>query len=572
MNKNKFALQILVLLFIVISFIACDKDFSALESDIISSDVATNFDVLQMSETNPEFTDIITYTDVLEPVQTNGLNLNSIGIYDDVAYGRTTNSFVSQLTTSTFTSDFGEQVKIDSVVLYLPYFSSIEDIDDDENITYEIDSVFGREPFRLSLFESNYFIRDFDPDAEFDEIQPYFSNMSASTSEMISETSLEGVELTFVDYNEDTGNFDPIDNTIEISEDGYILTSVEENEDGEEEVTSRRQFPGIRVLLDTTFWHNKIISKAGDPVLEGQNAFSEYFRGLYFKAEPINDDGSFIIFNTAGPAGQTSNITIYYTRLIANSDEEDATEQATYTLNFGPNNINFITNEFTTVINDGDNVNGDARLFLKGGEGAVAKFKLFNGTDLDDDDDTMNTFEAWKSDFVETDSEGKFVRAKRIINEANLVFYVDQNLVDGDEPDRLYLYDVDNKQPLDDYFLDISNSGLPSLSKTTHLGPLERVDDEPDGDGIRYKFRITEHINNLLLRDSTNVELGLAVSLNVNMEEIVLQRQVQTEDNSEFTVPVSSVFSPRGTVLHGNNTEDPTKKVYLEIYYTEPNN
>ena len=569
MNKNKFALQLGVLCFLVTSFIACDKDFSTLESDIITSDVATNFDVLRMSETNPEFTDIITYTDVIEPVQTNGLGLNSIGIYDDVAYGRTTTSFVSQLTTSSFISDFGEQVKIDSVVLYLPYFSSIEDIDDDENITYEIDSVFGREPFRLSLYESNYFIRDFDPDAEFDEIQPYFSNMSASTSEMISEASLEGVELTFVDYNEDTGEFDPIDNTIEISEEGYVLTASEENEDGEEEVTSRNQFPGIRVLLDTTFWHNKIISKAGDPVLEGQNTFSEYFRGLYFKAEPINDDGSFIILNTAG---QTSNITIYYTRLIANSDEEGATEQATYTLNFGPNRINFINNEFTTVITDGDDVNGDARLFLKGGEGSIAKFKLFNGTDLDDDDDTMNTFEAWKSDFVETDSEGNFVRAKRIVNEANLVFYVDQNLVDGDEPDRLYLYDVDNKQPLDDYFIDISNSGLPSLSKSTHLGPLQRVDDEPDGDGIKYKFTITEHINNLLLRDSTNVELGLSVSLNVNLEDLVTQRQVQTGDNSDFTVPVSSVISPRGTVLHGSNTEDSAKKVYLEIYYTEPNN
>jgi len=569
MNKNKFALQLGVLCFLVTSFIACDKDFSTLESDIITSDVATNFDVLRMSETNPEFTDIITYTDVIEPVQTNGLGLNSIGIYDDVAYGRTTTSFVSQLTTSSFISDFGEQVKIDSVVLYLPYFSSIEDIDDDENITYEIDSVFGREPFRLSLFESNYFIRDFDPDAEFDEIQPYFSNMSASTSEIISEASLEGVELTFVDYNEDTGEFDPIDNTIEISEEGYVLTASEENEDGEEEVTSRNQFPGIRVLLDTTFWHNKIISKAGDPVLEGQNTFSEYFRGLYFKAEPINDDGSFIILNTAG---QTSNITIYYTRLIANSDEEGATEQATYTLNFGPNRINFINNEFTTVINDGDDVNGDARLFLKGGEGSIAKFKLFNGTDLDDDDDSMNTFEAWKSDFVETDSEGNFVRAKRIVNEANLVFYVDQNLVDGDEPDRLFLYDVDNKQPLDDYFIDISNSGLPSLSKSTHLGPLQRVDDEPDGDGIKYKFTITEHINNLLLRDSTNVELGLAVSLNVNLEDLVTQRQVQTGDNSDFTVPVSSVISPRGTVLHGSNTEDSAKKVYLEIYYNEPNN
>lgn len=570
MKKNKIALQFLVFSLILTSFIACDKDFSTLESDIINSDVATNFDVLQLSETNPEFTDVITYTDVLEPVQTNGLGLNTIGIYDDVAYGRTTTSFVSQLTASTFTSDFGEQVQIDSVVLYLPYFSSIEEIDDDENITYEIDSVFGREPIRLSVFESNYFIRDFDPEAEFDAIQPYFSNMSASTSEFISQAALEGNELTFVDYNEDSGEFDPIDNIINISEEGFILTASEENEDGEEEVTSRRQFPGIRVLLDTTFWHNKIISKAGDPVLEGQNTFSEYFRGLYFKAEPVDGDGSFIILNTAG---QTSNITIYYTSLTAStSDDEDATEQSTYTLNFGPNRINFIDNEFTTVINDGDAVNGDSRLFLKGGEGSVAKVKLFNGTDLDDDDDTMNLFEAWKSDFVETDSEGKFVRAKRLVNEANLVFYVDQDLIDGDEPERLYLYDVDNKQPLDDYFLDFSNSSIPSLSRSTHLGPLQRVDDEPDGDGVKYKFRITEHINNLLLRDSTNVELGLAVSLNVNLEDLVTQRQVQTGDDSEFTVPVSSIVSPRGTVLHGNNTEDQTKKVYLEIFYTDPNN
>lgn len=570
MKKNKIALQFLVFALILTSFIACDKDFSTLESDIITSDVATNFDVLQLSETNPEFTDVITYTDVLEPVQTNGLGLNTIGIYDDVAYGRTTTSFVSQLTASTFTSDFGEQVQIDSVVLYLPYFSSIEEIDDDENITYEIDSVFGREPIRLSVFESNYFIRDFDPEAEFDAIQPYFSNMSASTSELISQAALEANELSFVDYNEETGEFDPINNIINISEEGFILTASEENEDGEEEVTSRRQFPGIRVLLDTTFWHNKIISKAGDPVLEGQNTFSEYFRGLYFKAEPVDGDGSFIILNTAG---QTSNITIYYTSLTAStSDDEDATEQSTYTLNFGPNRINFIDNEFTTVINDGDAVNGDSRLFLKGGEGSVAKIKLFNGTDLDDDDDTMNLFEAWKSDFVETDSEGKFVRAKRLVNEANLVFYVDQDLIDGDEPERLYLYDVDNKQPLDDYFLDFSNSSIPSLSRSTHLGPLQRVDDEPDGDGVKYKFRITEHINNLLLRDSTNVELGLAVSLNVNLEDLVTQRQVQTGDDSEFTVPVSSIVSPRGTVLHGNNTEDQTKKVYLEIFYTDPNN
>ena len=91
--------------------------------------------------------------------------------------------------------------------------------------------------------------------------------------------------------------------------------------------------------------------------------------------------------------------------------------------------------------------------------------------------------------------------------------------------------------------------------------------DESTGEGIKYKFRITEHINNLLINDSTNVELGISVSLNVNLEELV-QQQVQTNDGSELTVPISSVLSPRGTVLHGNNTSDESKRVYLEIYYT----
>ncbi|MCB0400041.1 MAG: DUF4270 family protein, partial [Winogradskyella sp.] len=84
----------------------------------------------------------------------------------------------------------------------------------------------------------------------------------------------------------------------------------------------------------------------------------------------------------------------------------------------------------------------------------------------------------------------------------------------------------------------------------------------------KYKFRITEHINNLLLNDSTNVELGLAVSLNVNLEEQFIQNQTLTADNPNLSVPISSVLSPKGTVLHGNNTSDLSKRVYLEIYYT----
>ena len=568
MKNNKFALQIIAFGLIILSFIACDKDFATLESDIINDVNATNFDILS------EQYDIITYTQAIGPVQTNGLGLNTLGVYDD-SYGRTTSSFVTQVTTSAFDPDFGDEVAIDSVVLKIPYFSVATEIDEDGNITYELDSVIGRDPIKLSLFESNYFIRDFDPNAEFNESQAYFSNKSASTTETISDAALEGEELTFVDYDVD-GNMIPVGNTIEISEEGYILTEPDnEDDDDTDPQVLLRDSPGIRIKLDTTFWRNKIIDKEGESVLSSQNNFAEYFRGLYFKAVPVNDDGSFFILNVGA---QTSNITIYYTRLTAStSDDAGETEQATYQLSFGPNRINFMDNDFTAPINDGDAVTGDSRIYLKGGEGSLARINLFNGDDVDEDPE-MNAFEIFKNTFVETDEEGNFVKAKRLINEANLVFYVDSDAIqtpdilqDG-EPNRIYLYDIENKTPLFDYYADVGNASLPSFSKYNHLGPLQRVDDEPNGNGIKYKLRITEHLNNLILSDSTNVELGLAVSININLEESFAQRKVQTDDNSDFTTPISSIITPRGTVLHGNNTEDESKKVYLEIYYTEPNN
>lgn len=561
MKNHKLAFQIITVLAITLSFIACDKDFATIDSAIINEDNATNFDI-----TSQQY-DIITYNKALQPVQTNNLPLNAIGVYDDI-YGRTTASFLTQLTLPNFDPDFGEGVALDSIVLTMPYFSRVSEIDEDGNIVYETDSVLGDVPIKLSLFESNYFLRDFVPDGDFDETQAYFSNKSASTSENFS-GALEGTPINILP-NPTSANSVSLDTNgnIIVNDNGYTLTR--QNDEGETEVVSR-QAPGIRVKLDQTYWQQKIIDQEGNSVLSSQNNFSEYLRGIYFKAEPVNDDGSYIILNTAV---QNSNITIYYTRLTpSDTDDAAATEQAEVTLSFGPNRVNFLDNDFTLPLNDGDSDTGDSRLYLKGGEGAIAKIKLFNGDDIDDGGDT--TFDDWKNEFVEVDADGKFVKSKRLVNEANLVFYVDQDIVQDNEPERIYVYDIDNKTPLVDYFFDVTNNSLPSFSKTNHLGPLQRVDDEPNGDGIKYKLRITEHVNNLLLKDSTNVELGLSLSVNINIENQAIggpQRQVQDDDDTDFTVPVSSIITPRGTVLHGNNTEDQSKKVYLEIYYTEPNN
>ena len=581
MKKNKFALNIVITFLFVGSFIACDNDFNTLDSDVLNSDVATNFNIKKLSDTIPEFTDVITYSQVLGPVQTNNsLGLSTLGIYDDV-YGRVTSSFVTQVSLSAYSPTFlgdANELEIDSVVLTLPYFSTITDIDEDNNITYDVDSIFPDSdtynPIRLSVYENNYFIRDFDPSANFNEAQNYFSNKTASSSEAI--TPLEGTELTFVEYNSETDEFDEISNIIEISNQGYILNA--ESEDGEEDNSVTTYVPpGIRLLLEPNYWQNKIISQEGQAVLSNENNFSEYFRGLYFKAEAVNNDGSYLILNTNS---SNSNVTIYYTSTTVTQDEngEDVVseQQQSFVLSFNGNKINFFDNEFNITIPDSDPNTGDERIYLKGGEGSIAKIKLFNGDDINDGDNT--TFDDWKNFFVETDADGNFEGIKRIVNEANLVFHVDQDFLNQSnsydpetEPDRLYIYDLNNETPLTDYYLDPTISTIPYFSKFNHLGPLQREDDESNENGIKYKFRITEHINNLLLNDSTNVELGLAISLNVNLEELI-QQEVQTDDDSGLKTPISSVLSPKGTILHGNNTGDESKRVYLEIYYTEPNN
>lgn len=579
MKKNKIALNIFTLALIIISFVACDSDFTNLESDVLNSGVATNFNIKKISETNPEFSEVITYSQALGPVQSNnGPGLSTLGVYDD-SYGRVESSFVAQLTLSSYAPDFGEVTQVDSVVLNLPFFSAISEIDQDGNITYVTDSVFGNQPIKLSMYRSNYFIRDFDPNSDFNESQPYFSNRRASENELISDAALESEAIPILPNPDPQNNkhvtLDASGN-VTFSNEGFILTSTE-GEGENEETTTLRQIPGIRLKLDPQFWEESILNQQTDnpTVLSNQNNFLEYFRGIYFKSETVNNNGAYYILSTSSTA---ASITIYYKRISeSTTDDEDTTEQASFAMRFGGNRINFLNPTYNFTIPEGDPTNGDSRLYLKGGEGSIAKIKLFSGDDLYDGDDL--TFDNWKNFFVDTDENGNFESIKRIVNEANLVFYVDNDFLNStgtydpeNEPHRLYVYDIENKRPLRDFSNEFSNNSLPSISRINHLGALQRVDDDPNEKGVKYKFRITEHINNLLLNDSTNVELGLAVSLNINLEEQFIQNQTLTADNPNLSVPISSVLSPKGTVLHGNNTNDSSKKVYLEIFYTEPNN
>ena len=162
-----------VFLLFLASFIACDKDFSVIESDVLGIDNANFFTDSLLD------TPISAYNKKLEALQINNLPSNLLGVFDDPDYGRTTASIVTQLTPTTFDEDFGTNPVIDSVVISIPYFSTITGIDasNSDKSTYSLDSLYGNKnaSIKLTIYQNNYFLRDFDPSGEINSIQNYFS-------------------------------------------------------------------------------------------------------------------------------------------------------------------------------------------------------------------------------------------------------------------------------------------------------------------------------------------------------------------------------------------------------------
>ena len=158
-----------------------------------------------------------------------------------------------------------------------------------------------------------------------------------------------------------------------------------------------------------------------------------------------------------------------------------------------------------------------------------------------------------------------------LINEANLTFYVDRETVDLNggliEPFRIYLYDLDSNLPIVDYYIDDSQGPRSSERKINHGGILE-VDS--DLRGIKYKIRISEHVKNIVRKDSINKRLGLVLSSDITN---IFSTELKEGSGLE-SVPQSSVVNPLGVVLHGPEPDQSNyeKRLKLELFYSEIKN
>lgn len=509
-------LKITALAAVIFSFTGCENDFESIGGNVIG-DPNFNSDLY----TDVELTAV---TNDLSSVQTNNLPVNLLGVYNDPLFGSQTASILTQVRLLTADPSFGNEPVLDSVVLNIPYFSSLQEAGEEAVPQYELDSVYGNSPIRLSVIESDFFLNQFDPETDFEQSQKYYSDMQPQiennlTSNVLFETS------------------DFVPSAAEVIE-------FEQNDEGERDTI--RSAPRLRLKLSTDFFQEKIINQEGGAELSSDNNFKNYFRGIFLKAEEVGVNGNLSLLDLSH---NEAGITLYYTAKEQDSESEETVDvQNSYRLGFGPGRVNTFLQDSTQFQDD--------KLYLKGGEGSMAVIELFSGPDADNDG---------------VSDELEFLRESNwLINEANLVFHVDRDAMAGlEEPERIYLYDLENNTILADYVLDSPGSinAMNSNSNLNHLMPLTRDD---DGRGISYKIRLTRHINNILNNDVDNVRLGLTVTQNVNLISNSAVRE--SEGPEADRVPAGSVITPRGTVLYGPDAENEEKRLKLRIYYTEPKN
>tara|TARA_X000001036_G_scaffold328035_1_gene306594 strand:+ start:99 stop:1742 length:1644 start_codon:yes stop_codon:yes gene_type:complete len=546
MINSNFVRLLLLLLFLV----SCEKDFASFDSQVINSENAINF------STNSVEYSLTNRSEKINPVQTNNLPSFLIGSYNHPHYGISSSSFVGQMVPDEYNHDFGDNVVLDSVVLTMPFYSRGVDTSEDGDITYEIDSVYGNSPVKISVFKNNFFLRTFDPFSDFDTSQKYFSNGSLSNNEIIDESQLEGELLYEIE------DFTPSAEQINLTE---IDTSGNP-------FVAKRLAPALRFKLNNpndNFWENNFFENEENPELSNEPNFKDFFRGLYIKVENIGSDGTMMLLNLAS---SNSKLTIHYTSdntTIGDSDtgsvDEIETNQHEYVMNFSGNLVNIFNNETLINVSAMEQINGNENIYLRGGEGIISSLDLFSGTTVNDSGEEVSEFEHFKDFFYDDISEEPI----RIINEAYIEFFVNQNFSNDDEPDRIYVYNYEQNSALIDYFLDQSISSTTLNAKINHLVPLIR-DSLSDDRGIKYKIRITEHLNNLILRDSSNAKLALGV-----ISDIASVQNFKILDDDSGSVESKNlaagiILSPKGTILHGNLSTEIEKRPKIKVYFTEP--
>jgi len=151
------------------------------------------------------------------------------------------------------------------------------------------------------------------------------------------------------------------------------------------------------------------------------------------------------------------------------------------------------------------------------------------------------------------------------------MLYIDENIHRSKYeylPKRLYLYSYDDGEPIEDYQKDFTidyNQASVNSNKYYYGGLLQY---DSNNKPIGYKFNVTNHVSNIIIHDSINIDLGLTLTSDIENNFL---RSAYLTSSKRIRIPDASVSLPFPVALFGSNPkqQDLSKKLKLEILYTE---
>jgi len=497
-------------LFSIVFFtiVSCEKEIESIGVNLVDNNNFT---------TNKDTSEVMTTNENIASVPTSGTAVTQylLGVYSDNEFGTLKASIVSQLNLPAIGTayNYGTNYTIDSVVMSIPYQVTKGAKQSDVKPTFTIDSVFGDADveFQLGIYELKTFLNTLDPN---DPSKPavYYSDKEF----------LKG-DTPFYSGNFKVNPNDTVSYIKRFMPDGSTFYKIDT-------VKLADVSPSIKIPLNKSAIQQLFVDNAAGTEFQTLDNFQHFFRGFYIEAKDLTSNKSHLV----SLAMANAKMIIYYSK--------DENEEATVDLNnngikgeqgvrtkhnfdfsFGTLKVNVFERDVPAPHQSGEN-----RLYVQGAAGTIAKIDLFQNENLADLQDNN-----W------------------LINDASLIFYVDQNAASNIAPEQLYIYNyTDNLQ-----LTDVMTEGINAVG-----GKLER---DADGKPYRYVFKITDYISRLLKTNEPLglVKLGLKVFNPTDVPANILDTKIK-----DFS------WTPKGVVLFGQDPSFGDKRVKLEISYSKINN
>ncbi|MDT7831294.1 DUF4270 family protein [Flavobacteriaceae bacterium S356] len=503
---------------IISGVISCEKDFTDVNTSVIrNNEFTTNDTLLEVIITEKPVTSVRA-----DGIQLGALGQYLLGSYNNPHYEKIEASIVSQLQISSafkvvdreYGADTTVVTQIDTVYLKLPYQATLQ-----TDGTYELDSIIGdtEKAFNLNIYQNTTFLNVLDP----------------SDPSVFNQFQSDAIYQTLPTELNAISNFQYIPR----AGDTMMVVSRKLNTGSiydKDTIKLTNSLPFGRVPLKADLLKQILLDRYQTDDFASQEAFDDYFRGIVLEASEGTDPGSLISFSfNTGLIEYNPSIEVYYTNtvLVSGVAVDTIKKNDSFRL-FGVRNslYNMTTNNPTPAGN----------FQIQGTAGTHADIALF-GPDTDGNGlpDQMEE-----------------LRAKNwLINDAQLTFYVNQNIVGFDTiatPFRLFLYKNGESLGLPPALI---KDALPETS-AAFGGVLELTDEKkPD----KYTFRITDYISDIL-SGATNYSPPLTLKV---------ANPTDFPTTATDTIIDSYNWNPKGVMLLNHLLTNGDRRVQLKISYSE---